>query len=90
MAAVQVLSSAPSRPRKKIAISSADICSSATSPRAYASNSHRMSSSASRRPSRLARIRVAASVTGASVMGASVMGASVMGGAPGGRPDRSR
>ena len=46
-----------------IAISSADICSSATSPFAYAPNSHPMSSPESRCPSRLALISVTASVT---------------------------
>ena len=55
MAAVQRAISAPVMPRRKIAISSADICSSATRPWVYASITQSIAASDSTPPSRLAR-----------------------------------
>src|SRR5580693_1967765 len=55
-----------------MAMSSADICSSATSPVAYAPNSQRISSPDSWRPSRLAVIRLTASVIPAPGPGAAL------------------
>jgi hypothetical protein len=56
IAAVHVDSSRASRPRKKIAMSKADACSSATSPDVYARTNHPIWSSLRTPPSRFVRI----------------------------------
>jgi hypothetical protein len=64
IAAVQRAISVPVIPRKKIAISSADICSSATRPWVYASITQSMAASESTPPSRLVLMTVGASNVG--------------------------
>ena len=61
IAAVQRAISWPVIPRRKIAISSADICSSATRPWVYASITQSIAASDSTPPSRLVRMTVGAS-----------------------------
>src|SRR6478672_1439675 len=61
MAAVQRAISASVMPRRKIAISSADICSSATRPCVYASITQSIAASDRTPPSRFTRITVGAS-----------------------------
>ncbi len=61
IARVQAEVSARSMPRRNTAIARADICSSATTPRVYASRTHSICSSLSARPSRLVRMTSTAS-----------------------------
>src|ERR1700754_2284076 len=61
IAAVQPAVPRPATPPRKIAISSADICSSATRPLVYASITQSIAASDSRPPSRLVLITVGAS-----------------------------